>query len=97
MVLQIYSLILNIIFGLNNSGINFLQYSLILHITVLIFFNQFNRGIPTCGKIDHKTLNKNVFYYPCSKDGPDFLFGNLMIRDKIDEPFFPFKNHVNNK
>ena len=38
MVLQIYSLIRIIIVGLNHEGVNFLQFSLILHKTNAHFF-----------------------------------------------------------
>ena len=38
-------------------------------------------------KIDH-----NDFCYQCSKDGPDFLFGDLRIRDKKMNYFSLQKN-----
>ena len=34
-------------------------------------------------------MNNNEFCYQCSKYGPEFLFGNLKINDRIDEPYFP--------
>ena len=37
-------------------------------------------------------MKKNSeFYYQCSKDGSDFLFGNFRIMDSRDEPYFPAK------
>ena len=32
--------------------------------------------------------------YQCDKDGPEFLFGKLSIRDKRDEPYFPVKRKL---
>ena len=45
--------------------------------------------IPRSGVIDQETINSHELYYQCSKDGPDFLFGKLRIRDSRDETHFP--------
>ena len=55
------------------------------------FLNKFKLKIPRFGKIDPKIINRNDFYYKCSKYGPDLLFGTLKIRNKRDEPFTPRK------
>ena len=53
MVLQIYFITHIIIFGLNNLGINFYQYSLIPPTAILIS-NKVKGEIPRCGKDDPK-------------------------------------------
>ena len=36
-----------------------------------------------------KTVSKHDFCYRCSIGDPGLLFGGLLVKDKIDEPFFP--------
>ena len=36
-------------------------------------------------------INPHDFCVQCDKYGPEFLFGNLRIRDCKDEPYFPAK------
>ena len=55
------------------------------------FLNQINGKIPRNGVIDKNTINPHDLYYQCSKDGPDFLFVKLGIRDCGYEPLFPEK------
>ena len=43
--------------------------------------------------INQKTINPHALYYQCSKDGPDFLFEKLIIRDSRDEPCLTAKKH----
>ena len=45
--------------------------------------------ITRSGVIDHKKINPHDLCYQRSKDGPDFLFCKLRIRDSIDERHFP--------
>ena len=47
--------------------------------------NQLKGKITGYKTIDPKIVNNNGFCYQCSKDGPDFLFGKLVSRDKIYE------------
>ena len=48
--------------------------------------NIYRRGV-----IDQQTINSCDLCYRFSKDGPDFSFGKLRIRDSRDEPHFPAK------
>ena len=57
------------------------------------FLNQINGKIHGNGVIDQKKINPRDLCHQCSKDGPDFLFGMLIIRDSIDEPCFTAKKH----
>ena len=66
---------------------------MILHI-ICSFLNEIIGKIPISGTIDKKTINHHDFHYQCSKDGPEFLFGNLKIRDCKDEPYFPTKGKL---
>ena len=45
--------------------------------------------------IGSETLNKYYMCYTCSINGPDLLFDDLRIRDKIDEPFIIIKDVTN--
>ena len=60
-------------------------------------FNQVNVIFTRCGKIYPNIENKNDFCYQCYIDGPDLLFVNLRIRDKIYEPFTPVKTSTINE
>ena len=53
-----------------------------------------NGKISSSGVIDQQTMNTHYLCYQCSKYGPDFLFGNLRIRDCKDEPCFPEKRKL---
>ena len=50
-----------------------------------------DENIPRSGTIEQKPRNQHDFCYKCSKDGPEFLFGNLRIGDEKNEPFIPSK------
>ena len=56
--------------------------------------NQINGVIPRNGAIYQKIINPHELCYQCSKDGPDFLFGKLIIRDSRYEPCFTAKNII---
>ena len=58
------------------------------------FGKQLKGGIPRSLIIDQKTINKHDLCYQCSKDGPEFLFGNLSIGDSRGEPYFPAKKLI---
>ena len=53
--------------------------------------SQINCKIHRSGVIDQQKINPHDLCYKCSKDGPEFLFGKLRIRDYRDEPCFPSK------
>ena len=46
------------------------------------------------GIIDKITINHHNFCYEFSKYGPDFLLGNLRIRESKYEPCFPGKRRL---
>ena len=56
--------------------------------------NQINGKILRNGAIYQKIINPRDLCYQCSKDGPDFLFGKLIIRDSRYEPCFTAKNII---
>ena len=56
------------------------------------FLNQNNGEIPRICVIDPETINPHEFCYECSKHGPDFCLGKLLIKDFNDEPHFPSNN-----
>ena len=60
---------------------------------MLIKKKRIKGNIPISGIFDQKTIHQNDFSYQCSKDGPDFVLGNLRIRDIKDEPYFPAKRN----
>ena len=66
---------------------------MILHI-IIINLDQINGKIPRNGVIDQKTINPCDLCYQCSKDVPEFFFGEFSIRDCIDEPYFPSKRKL---
>ena len=83
MVHQIYFQENSMTVGFNSSGINF-------------NFNLFNRvkvDVPGGGIIDPKTVNKHNLCYQCSVCVTYLPFGNLIIRDKIYEPYFSMKKY----
>ena len=41
--------------------------------------------------IDPETINYHDLRYQCSKYGPDYFFGLLIIKNINDEPHFPEK------
>ena len=41
-----------------------------------------------------KKMNPRDLCYQCSKDGAEFLFGKLRLRDFRDELCFPAKNKI---
>ena len=51
-----------------------------------------NGEITRSGVIDKE--NTHDFCYQCSKDGPEFLFINLIIWDCREEPHFLTKRNV---
>ena len=57
----------------------------------MLIFYQINGKIPSNGVIDQKIINPHDLCYQCSEDGPDLLFGKLIIGDCIYEPCFPAK------
>ena len=57
------------------------------------FLNLINGKIPRNGVKVQKT-NSHDLCYQISKYGPEFLFGNLKIRDCIDEPYFQAKRKL---
>ena len=65
--------------GLNNSGINFYHFSLILNMITVYFLNQVKGEIPRCGTIHPKTVNTHDLCYQSSIDNPDLFFGDLRI------------------
>ena len=49
----------------------------------MLIFYQINGKIPSNGVIDQKIINPHDLCYQCSEDGPDLLFGKLIIGDCI--------------
>ena len=50
--------------------------------------NQVKGKFPRSEKIDSKIVNKHDWCCQFSVNGHDLLFGKLISKDKIDEPYF---------
>ena len=55
--------------------------------------NKFKGGIPRCGTIYPKIINKYDFCYKYFKDSKDSLFGKLVIMEKDMNHIFLWKNN----
>ena len=56
--------------------------------------NQINGKIPRSGVIDKKMINTHDLCYQCCKDSPEYLFGNLSMRDCKYEAYFLVKREL---